>query len=90
MPEINLSREVLGWLIAARTRHGHFADYHEKFGHKEIDFYCRCGQKRSRLQPFLCSHARTHRTKLFGVTDKRQFTTNEILGSAQGVKVFAE
>ncbi len=26
MPELNLDREVLGWLIAARTGHGHFAD----------------------------------------------------------------
>lgn len=28
MPEMNLSRKVLGWLIAARSGHGHFADYH--------------------------------------------------------------
>ena len=35
MPEMALKREVLGWLIAARSGHGHFADYHERFGHEE-------------------------------------------------------
>ncbi len=59
MPEMNLNREVLGWLIAARTGHGHFADYHDRFGHEEVDVHCRCGQKRSRLHPFSCSHHQT-------------------------------
>lgn len=27
-PELKLKREVLGWLIAVRSGHGHFADYH--------------------------------------------------------------
>ena len=37
MPEMNLNREVLGWLIAARTGHRHFADYPERFEHEEVD-----------------------------------------------------
>ena len=90
MPEMSLNREVLGWLIAARTGHGHFADYHERFGHEEVDVHCRCGQKRSRLHPFSCPHARLHRAKLFSLADRRPFTPNEILGTAQGVKIFAE
>ncbi len=28
MTDLSLNREVLNWLIAARTRHGHFADNH--------------------------------------------------------------
>ena len=83
MPEMNLNREVLGLLIAARTGHGRFADYHERFGHKEADVYCRCGQKRSRLHLFSCPHARSYRAKLFSLADKRPFTPNEILGTAQ-------
>ena len=39
MPKMALKREVLGWLIAARSGHGHFADYHERFGHEEEDIY---------------------------------------------------
>ena len=32
---MNLSRKYLGWLIATRSGHDHFADYHEKFGGEE-------------------------------------------------------
>ena len=90
MPEMNLNREVFNWLIAARTGNDNFAAYYDIFGHEEVNVHCRCDQKRSRLRPFSCSHARSHRAKLFSLTDKRLFTTNEILGTAEGVKLFAE
>lgn len=81
MPEMNLSRKVLGWLIAARSGHGHFADYHERFGHEEEDIRCKCGQRRSRLHPFLCAKARPYRAKLFSITEKRPLTPEEVLGT---------
>ena len=90
IPEMSLKREVLGWLIAARSGHGHFADYHERFGHKEEDIYCRCGRRRSRSHPFSCSSARKWRVKLFSVTDRRLLTQKEVVGTAQGIKMFAE
>ena len=90
MPEMNLSRKVLGWLIATRSGHGHVADYHERFGHKEEDLRCKCGQRRSRLHPFSCPDARPNRAGLFSMVDKRPLTTKEVLGTTQGVKVFAE
>ena len=73
MPEMALKREVSGWLIAARSGHGHFADYHERFGHdeEEEDMYCKCGQMRSKSHPFSCSSARALRVKLFSVIDRR-------------------
>ena len=40
--------------------------------------------------PFFIPHARSHRAKLFSLADKRPFTPNEILGTAQGVKIFVE
>ena len=46
-PELSLKRGVLGWLIAARSGHGHFADYHERFGHEEADLRCECGHRRT-------------------------------------------
>lgn len=90
MPELNLNREVLGWLIANKTEHGYFADYHERFGHKEADLQCRCGQKRSQLHHFSCLHARSHRAQLFGLTDKKPFTPNKILETAKEVKIFVK
>lgn len=53
MPDMNLNREVLGWLIAPRTGHGHFAD----FEHEEAEIHCRCGQRRWRLHPFFVGSA---------------------------------
>ena len=90
MPEMALKREVLGWLIAARSGHGHFADNHERFGHEEEDIYCKCGQRRSKSHPFSCSSARVLKVKLFSVTDKRLVTPKEVLGTTQGIKMFAE
>lgn len=90
MPEMNLNREKLSWLIAARTKHGHFADYHDRFGHEKVDVHYRYGQKWSQLHPFFCLYARSHRAKLFNLTDKKLFTPNEISGTAKGVKRFAE
>ena len=64
LPELRLKREVQGWLIAARSGHGQFSAYHERFGHKETDTYCVCGQKRAQLYPFSCPTARDHRSHL--------------------------
>ena len=93
MPEFALQREVLGWLIAARSGHGHFADfadYHERFGHDEQDLHCQCGQKRAQLHPFSCPKARPHRGKLLCKKLGRQLSPEEVLGTPEGVKVFAE
>lgn len=90
MPEINLSRKVLGWLIVARSGHGHFADYHERFRHEEVDIRRECGQRRSRLHPFSCNRARPYRARLFSIPEKRPLNPKEVLGTTQGVKIFAE
>ena len=90
MPEMALKREVLGWLIAARSGHGHFADYHERFGHEEEDHRCGCGQRRSQLHPFSCANAREYRAILWCKTQKRQLTPAEILETPEGIKLFAE
>ncbi len=36
-PELRLKREVQGWLIAARSGHGYFSEYYERFRHEETD-----------------------------------------------------
>ncbi len=43
MPEMAPKREVLGWLITARSGHGHFANDHERFSHDEHGLHCACG-----------------------------------------------
>lgn len=73
LKELSLKREILGWLIAARSGNGHFAAYHERFGHEEeTDIYCTCGQKRAQLHPFSCPNARAHRSLLWCKKTRRQ------------------
>ena len=90
IPELSLKREILGWLISARSGHGHFANYHERFGHEEPDIFCVCGSRRSQLHPFACPNARSHRTKLWCKKSKRQLTPEEVLGTPEGVQNFPE
>ncbi len=45
-PELALPRWAYHRLIAARTGHGDFANYHERFKHEDIDGKCECGRER--------------------------------------------
>ncbi|ODM24321.1 hypothetical protein SI65_01971 [Aspergillus cristatus] len=42
-PELLLPRAALGCLLAARSGHGDFAEYHERFEHDEALLTCSCG-----------------------------------------------
>ncbi|RAL60819.1 hypothetical protein DID88_010144 [Monilinia fructigena] len=42
-PELRLPRTVLHRLLATRTAHGDFAQYHRRFGHTEAELTCLCG-----------------------------------------------
>lgn len=90
MPEFALQREVSGWLIATRSGHGHLADYHERFGHDEQDLHCQCGQNCAQLHPFSCPKARPHRGRLLYRKLGRQLSPDEVLGTPEGVEIFAE
>lgn len=90
MPVMNLSRKVLGWLIAARSGHDYFADYHDRFGHEAEDIHCKCGQRRPRPHPSLCVDASPHRARLSSMTERRPLTTREVLGTTHGVRMFGE
>ena len=83
LPELRLRREIQGWLI------GHFAAYHERFGHEEADLECPCGQKRTQLHPFRCAHARKHKPHLWCTKLQRQLAPEEVLGSDGFCKVGA-
>lgn len=89
MPEMTLKREVLGWRIASRFGHGDFADYDERFGLEKEDIHSICGQRRSRSH-LLDASTQEHLSQLFSVTDSRPVTLKEVLGTAKGIKIFAE
>ncbi len=86
-----MKREVLGWLIAARSGHGHFAAYHKRFQHEEeTDTHCVCGQKRAQLHPFSCLLGRTNRALLMCRRTHRELQPEEVLESPEGVAVFTQ
>ncbi|KAM4060839.1 reverse transcriptase [Hirsutella rhossiliensis] len=50
-PELHTKREHLHHLLAARSGHGDFADYHERFNHEEARIECSCGGENHRHTP---------------------------------------
>ncbi|KJZ68219.1 hypothetical protein HIM_12392 [Hirsutella minnesotensis 3608] len=64
-PELALSRPLLHHLLAARTRHGDFADYHERFDHQDERLTCSCGRRKDPTHIFYCRKvAPWHRLRL--------------------------
>ena len=53
-PELSLPRSSLGRLLAARSGHGDFAAYRERFNHTDALLTCSCGQLKA-PQHFLLS-----------------------------------
>ncbi|XP_044716517.1 reverse transcriptase (RNA-dependent DNA polymerase) domain-containing protein [Hirsutella rhossiliensis] len=56
-PELHTKRQHLHHLLAARSGHGDFADYHERFNHEEARIECSCGRRKSPTHPFYCRKA---------------------------------
>lgn len=49
-----LQRPVIGHILASRTLHGDFADYHKRFQHDDAEIRCSCGKRKSPLHFFFC------------------------------------
>ncbi|KAJ3455198.1 hypothetical protein MRS44_013798 [Fusarium solani] len=53
-PELSLPRTVLHHLLAARSLHGDFAAYHERFNHSEARVVCSCNRRKTPDHIFYC------------------------------------
>lgn len=53
-PELRVPRHAVHHLLAARTQHGDFADYHERFNHPDARLTCSCGRRKSPTHIFYC------------------------------------
>lgn len=54
-PELlQLDRRALGHILAARSQHGDFAAYHERFHHTNYTRNCSCGRPKSPLHFYYC------------------------------------
>lgn len=82
--ELSLARRTLGHLIAARTGHGDFKAYHERFGHKDAVLNCSCGQPKSPTHLLTCRISRRRSKKLHGLLP------TDILGTPKGAILYAK
>ena len=55
--ELRLPRAFLGRLLAARSGHGDFAEYHERLGHEDATLKCSCGARKDPEHFLHCSRA---------------------------------
>lgn len=63
--ELNSPRPLLARLLAARSGHGDFADYHERFHHDNATLACSCGRRKSPKHLFYCRKVKArHRLRL--------------------------
>ncbi|KAJ6437646.1 reverse transcriptase [Purpureocillium lavendulum] len=53
-PELTISRSLLHHLLAARSHHGDFADYHERLNHEDARLTCSCGRRKEPKHLFYC------------------------------------
>jgi hypothetical protein len=53
-PELSLPRAALHHLLAARSLHGDFAAYHERFDHDDARLVCSCGRRKALDHIFYC------------------------------------
>ncbi|OAQ57404.1 reverse transcriptase [Pochonia chlamydosporia 170] len=60
LPELTLPRRLLGYLLAARSHHGDFADYHERFHPGQATLECPCGRQKSPTHLFYCRKVPRH------------------------------
>lgn len=68
-PELSLPRHLLHKLIASRTGHGDFAEYHRRFHHNEANLECSCGHETSPTHFVRCRrHAQITRKLRKGLT----------------------
>ena len=51
---LSIRRPEAGRILAIRSGHGDFADYHTRFHHEDALLYCSCGKKKSPLHFYFC------------------------------------
>ena len=85
-PALSLPRPVLARLLAARSGHGDFAKYHERFGHTSATIHCRCGARTTPTH-FFCRHSRQRHLLEW---HNGLLTLQEILTTGRGAEAFGQ
>jgi ribonuclease HI len=84
--ELKLRRHILGRILAVRSGHGDFADYHERFGHEDAYILCSCGSRKGRLHFFFCCRAKRRAPRPPGAPS---LVLPTLLGTPRGTRELA-
>lgn len=84
--ELTLARPALALLLAARSGHGDFADYHIRFNHEDAVLTCSCGALKAPTHFFYCPNAQPRILPGKHPGQALPF----LLGSYKGAQQFAE
>lgn len=85
--ELRLPRRHLARLLAARSGHGDFAQYHERFNHSSAELRCRCGARKTPTHFLFCRYAR--RRELLQESKGRRIAREEVLTTPEGALAFS-
>jgi len=59
---LSIPRPISGRILAARSHHGDFADYHTRFNHVDATLECSCGKRKSPLHFYFCRKGKALKT----------------------------
>jgi hypothetical protein len=85
--ELRLSRAALGRILAARSQHGDFAAYHERFNHNNATLNCSCGRPKSPLHFYFCKKSTVRKLTHRNPTSE---AIPWLLGTAKGALELAD
>ena len=86
--ELQFTRGSLARLLAARSGHGDFAQYHDRFNHRNAERKCHCRAYTSPTHFYYCRLS-SHQELLKGKNGQR-LTVDAVLGTAEGAQAFQQ
>jgi len=86
--ELCLQRAILGRLLAARSGHGDFYEYHERFNHEDAVLYCSCGANKAPDHFYHCPIGQTRARIRVPRLRESAGALGWLLGTTAGAKHF--
>jgi hypothetical protein len=83
---LSLSRPVLARILAARSGHGDFSTYHNRFNHTSAVVQCRCGAHTAPLHFFHCRIAT--KKEMLQTSRGQRLAPNELISTDGGAAIF--
>lgn len=84
---LHLPRPIAGRILAIRSMHGDFADYHDRFQHEDANLYCSCGKRKSPLHFYFCRTGKAYKSLS---TDPPSVAIPWLLGTRSGAEKLSD